>query len=117
MTNMCKSCKLYCCNVKSASTYLVCSCINKAVYTFRFGYVCASKTMALRKLLEAETTDAGFTNEEKGRVEHKRRSQLLLPVTSLTGFFAYVCVYVSDPEEFLNKLFQLLRVEPLLKIR
>ncbi|XP_066517926.1 ubiquitin carboxyl-terminal hydrolase CYLD [Hoplias malabaricus] len=53
----------------------------------RYGYVCASKTMALRKLLEAETTDAGFTNEEK------------------------------DPEEFLNKLFQLLRVEPLLKIR
>ncbi|KAK3523460.1 hypothetical protein QTP86_033604 [Hemibagrus guttatus] len=52
-----------------------------------FGYVCASKTMALRKLLEAETTDTGFTNEEK------------------------------DPEEFLNKLFQLLRVEPLLKIR
>lgn len=28
-----------------------------------------------------------------------------------------VCVCVSDPEEFLNKLFQLLRVEPLLKIR
>lgn len=43
-----------------------------AVYAIRFGYVCASKTMALRKLLEAETTDAGFTNEEKGKgVEHK----------------------------------------------
>ncbi|KAL0970045.1 hypothetical protein UPYG_G00236410 [Umbra pygmaea] len=53
----------------------------------RFGYVCASKTMALRRLLEAESSDAGFTNQEK------------------------------DPEEFLNKLFQLLRVEPLLKIR
>ncbi|KAL2079128.1 hypothetical protein ACEWY4_024872 [Coilia grayii] len=53
----------------------------------RYGYVCASKTMALRKLLEAETTDAGFTNQEK------------------------------DPEEFLNKLFQLLRMEPLLRIR
>ncbi|XP_030635595.1 ubiquitin carboxyl-terminal hydrolase CYLD [Chanos chanos] len=53
----------------------------------RYGYVCASKTMTLRKLLEAETTDTGFTNEER------------------------------DPEEFLNKLFQLLRVEPLLKIR
>ncbi|KAM7377061.1 hypothetical protein PAMA_013716 [Pampus argenteus] len=53
----------------------------------RFGYVCASKTMALRRLLEAENSDTGFTNQEK------------------------------DPEEFLNKLFQLLRVEPLLKIR
>ncbi|XP_028261593.1 ubiquitin carboxyl-terminal hydrolase CYLD [Parambassis ranga] len=53
----------------------------------RFGYVCASKTMALRRLLEAANRDTGFTNQEK------------------------------DPEEFLNKLFQLLRVEPLLKIR
>ncbi|XP_071757460.1 ubiquitin carboxyl-terminal hydrolase CYLD [Centroberyx gerrardi] len=52
-----------------------------------FGYVCASKTMALRRLLEAENSDTGFTDQEK------------------------------DPEEFLNKLFQLLRVEPLLKIR
>lgn len=42
-----------------------------AVYTIRFGYVCASKTMALRKLLEAETTDTGFTNEEKGKVKHE----------------------------------------------
>uniref|UniRef100_A0A4W6C8J8 ubiquitinyl hydrolase 1 n=1 Tax=Lates calcarifer TaxID=8187 RepID=A0A4W6C8J8_LATCA len=53
----------------------------------RYGYVCASKTMALRRLLEAANSDTGFTNQEK------------------------------DPEEFLNKLFQLLRVEPLLKIR
>ncbi|XP_041635703.1 ubiquitin carboxyl-terminal hydrolase CYLD isoform X2 [Cheilinus undulatus] len=53
----------------------------------RYGYVCASKTMALRRLLEAENSDKGFTSQEK------------------------------DPEEFLNKLFQLLRVEPLLKIR
>lgn len=53
----------------------------------RYGYVCASKTMALRRLLEAVDSDTGFTNQEK------------------------------DPEEFLNKLFQLLRVEPLLKIR
>lgn len=53
----------------------------------RCGYVCASKTMALRRLLEAANSDTGFTNQEK------------------------------DPEEFLNKLFQLLRVEPLLKIR
>ncbi|XP_078131973.1 ubiquitin carboxyl-terminal hydrolase CYLD isoform X1 [Sander vitreus] len=53
----------------------------------RYGYVCASKTMALRRLLEAANRDTGFTNQEK------------------------------DPEEFLNKLFQLLRVEPLLKIR
>ncbi|XP_075884086.1 ubiquitin carboxyl-terminal hydrolase CYLD isoform X2 [Nelusetta ayraudi] len=53
----------------------------------RYGYVCASKTMALRRLLEAASSDTGFTNQEK------------------------------DPEEFLNKLFQLLRVEPLLQIR
>ncbi|XP_061106764.1 ubiquitin carboxyl-terminal hydrolase CYLD [Conger conger] len=53
----------------------------------RYGYVCASKTMALRRLLEAESSDPGFTHQEK------------------------------DPEEFLNNLFQLLRVEPLLKIR
>ncbi|KAM8881311.1 ubiquitin carboxyl-terminal hydrolase CYLD [Synchiropus picturatus] len=53
----------------------------------RSGYVCASKTMALRRLLEAANSDMGFTNQEK------------------------------DPEEFINKLFQLLRVEPLLKIR
>ncbi|XP_029310673.1 ubiquitin carboxyl-terminal hydrolase CYLD [Cottoperca gobio] len=53
----------------------------------RYGYVCASKTMALRRLLEAANNNMGFTNQEK------------------------------DPEEFLNKLFQLLRVEPLLKIR
>ncbi|KAJ8382515.1 hypothetical protein SKAU_G00032930 [Synaphobranchus kaupii] len=53
----------------------------------RYGYVCASKTMALRRLLEAESNDTGFTYQEK------------------------------DPEEFLNNLFQLLRVEPLLKIR
>ncbi|KAF7653562.1 hypothetical protein LDENG_00081400 [Lucifuga dentata] len=53
----------------------------------RFGYVCASKTMALRRMLEAANRDTGFTNQEK------------------------------DPEEFLNKLFQLIRVEPLLKIR
>ncbi|XP_061565975.1 ubiquitin carboxyl-terminal hydrolase CYLD isoform X2 [Cololabis saira] len=53
----------------------------------RYGYVCASKTMALRRLLEAASSDGGFTNQEK------------------------------DPEELINKLFQLLRVEPLLKIR
>ncbi|XP_062240200.1 ubiquitin carboxyl-terminal hydrolase CYLD isoform X2 [Platichthys flesus] len=52
-----------------------------------FGYVCASKTMALRRLLEAADRDTGFTNQEK------------------------------DPEEFVNRLFQLLGVEPLLKIR
>ncbi|KAI4893596.1 hypothetical protein NFI96_027407 [Prochilodus magdalenae] len=69
---------------RSAQELLRCEIVNPLR---RYGYVCASKTMALRKLLEAETPDAGFTNEEK------------------------------DPEEFLNKLFQLLRVEPLLKIR
>lgn len=28
--------------------------------------MCASKTMALRRLLEAASSDAGFTNQEKG---------------------------------------------------
>ncbi|XP_062864692.1 ubiquitin carboxyl-terminal hydrolase CYLD [Trichomycterus rosablanca] len=69
---------------KKAQELLRCDIVNPLR---RFGYVCASKTMALRKLLEEETTDAGFTNQEK------------------------------DPEEFLNKLFQLLRIEPLLRIR
>lgn len=32
----------------------------------RYGYVCASKTMALRRLLEAANSNAGFTNQEKG---------------------------------------------------
>ncbi|XP_066579035.1 ubiquitin carboxyl-terminal hydrolase CYLD [Amia ocellicauda] len=53
----------------------------------RDGYVCATKIMALRKILEKAGQSSGFTSEEK------------------------------DPEEFLNKLFQLLNVEPLLKIR
>ncbi|TRY65500.1 hypothetical protein DNTS_021727 [Danionella cerebrum] len=53
----------------------------------RFGYVCASKTMALRKLLKEETADSGFTSQEK------------------------------DPEEFLSQLFLLLQVEPFLTIR
>ncbi|XP_069817673.1 ubiquitin carboxyl-terminal hydrolase CYLD-like isoform X2 [Dendropsophus ebraccatus] len=51
------------------------------------GYVCATKVMALRKILEAAGKSTGFTNEEK------------------------------DPEEFLNRLFQVLRVEPLFHIR
>ncbi|XP_067257042.1 ubiquitin carboxyl-terminal hydrolase CYLD [Chanodichthys erythropterus] len=71
-------------NSKSAQDLLRCEIVNPLR---RYGYVCASKTMALRKLLKAETADSGFTNEEK------------------------------DPEEFLNQLFLLLRVEPLLKIR
>lgn len=28
--------------------------------------MCASKTMALRRLLEADNSDTGFTNQEKG---------------------------------------------------
>ncbi|KAL1272106.1 hypothetical protein QQF64_031122 [Cirrhinus molitorella] len=68
----------------SAQDLLRCEIVNPLR---RYGYVCASKTMALRKLLKEETADSGFTNEEK------------------------------DPEEFLNQLFLLLRVEPLLKIR
>nr|XP_020505032.1 ubiquitin carboxyl-terminal hydrolase CYLD-like [Labrus bergylta] len=71
-------------NSKHAQDLLRCEVVNPLR---RFGYVCASKTMALRRLLEAENSDKGFTNQEK------------------------------DPEEFLNTLFQLLRVEPLLKIR
>ncbi|XP_041530613.1 ubiquitin carboxyl-terminal hydrolase CYLD-like isoform X4 [Microtus oregoni] len=53
-----------------------------------YGYVCATKTMKLRKILEKVPAASGFTSEEK------------------------------DPEEFLNILFHdILRVEPLLKIR
>ncbi|CAH2294704.1 ubiquitin carboxyl-terminal hydrolase CYLD-like isoform X1 [Pelobates cultripes] len=51
------------------------------------GYVCATKIMALRKILEAAGRSTGFTNEEK------------------------------DPEEFLTNLFQVLRAEPLFYIR
>ncbi|XP_037538661.1 ubiquitin carboxyl-terminal hydrolase CYLD [Nematolebias whitei] len=69
---------------KQAQDLLRCEIVNPLR---RFGYVCASKTMALRRLLEAANSNMGFTSQEK------------------------------DPEEFLNKLFQLLRVEPLLKIR
>uniref|UniRef100_A0A3Q2ZQS3 ubiquitinyl hydrolase 1 n=1 Tax=Kryptolebias marmoratus TaxID=37003 RepID=A0A3Q2ZQS3_KRYMA len=69
---------------KHAQDLLRCEIVNPLR---RFGYVCASKTMALRRLLEAANSNMGFTSQEK------------------------------DPEEFLNKLFQLLRVEPLLKIR
>ncbi|XP_023692192.1 ubiquitin carboxyl-terminal hydrolase CYLD [Paramormyrops kingsleyae] len=71
----------HCCH---AQDLLRCEIVNPLR---RHGYVCASKTMALRRLLEAESSDTGFTSQEK------------------------------DPEEFINKLFQLLRVEPLLKIR
>ncbi|XP_067870529.1 ubiquitin carboxyl-terminal hydrolase CYLD-like [Heterodontus francisci] len=53
----------------------------------RNGYVCATKVMALRKILEGAGSSTGFTSEEK------------------------------DPEEFLNQLFQLLKTDPLLKIR
>ncbi|CAO2610468.1 Ubiquitin carboxyl-terminal hydrolase CYLD [Lemmus lemmus] len=53
-----------------------------------YGYVCATKIMKLRKILEKVAPASGFTSEEK------------------------------DPEEFLNILFHdILRVEPLLKIR
>uniref|UniRef100_A0A8U7MXS6 Ubiquitin carboxyl-terminal hydrolase CYLD n=1 Tax=Corvus moneduloides TaxID=1196302 RepID=A0A8U7MXS6_CORMO len=53
-----------------------------------YGYVCATKIMKLRKILEKVEAASGFTSEEK------------------------------DPEEFLNILLHhILRVEPLLKIR
>ncbi|XP_064414616.1 ubiquitin carboxyl-terminal hydrolase CYLD isoform X2 [Latimeria chalumnae] len=53
-----------------------------------YGYVCATKIMKLRRILEKVEAASGFTSEEK------------------------------DPEEFLNILFHhILRVEPLLKIR
>ncbi|XP_038662632.1 ubiquitin carboxyl-terminal hydrolase CYLD [Scyliorhinus canicula] len=52
------------------------------------GYVCATKIMKLRRILEKVEAASGFTSEEK------------------------------DPEEFLNILFHhILKVEPLLKIR
>ena len=37
-----------------------------ALVCLRYGYVCASKTMALRRLLEAANSNTGFTNQEKG---------------------------------------------------
>ncbi|XP_041077888.1 ubiquitin carboxyl-terminal hydrolase CYLD-like isoform X1 [Polyodon spathula] len=53
-----------------------------------FGYVCATKIMKLRRILEKVEAASGFTSEEK------------------------------DPEEFLNILFHhILRVDPLLKVR
>uniref|UniRef100_A0AAR2JKZ9 Ubiquitin carboxyl-terminal hydrolase CYLD n=1 Tax=Pygocentrus nattereri TaxID=42514 RepID=A0AAR2JKZ9_PYGNA len=52
------------------------------------GYVCATKIMKLRRILEKVEAASGFTSEEK------------------------------DPEEFLNILFHhILRVDPLLKLR
>ncbi|XP_044282766.1 ubiquitin carboxyl-terminal hydrolase CYLD-like isoform X1 [Varanus komodoensis] len=51
------------------------------------GYVCATKIMALRKVLETAGHSSGFTSEEK------------------------------DPEEFLTLLFQVLKMEPLFQIR
>ncbi|XP_039618815.1 ubiquitin carboxyl-terminal hydrolase CYLD isoform X1 [Polypterus senegalus] len=52
------------------------------------GYVCATKIMKLRRILEKVEAASGFTSEEK------------------------------DPEEFLNILFHhILRVDPLLKVR
>ncbi|XP_053122527.1 ubiquitin carboxyl-terminal hydrolase CYLD-like isoform X2 [Hemicordylus capensis] len=51
------------------------------------GYVCATKIMALRKVLETAGQSSGFTSEEK------------------------------DPEEFLTLLFRVLKMEPLFQIR
>uniref|UniRef100_A0A8C0IWG9 ubiquitinyl hydrolase 1 n=1 Tax=Chelonoidis abingdonii TaxID=106734 RepID=A0A8C0IWG9_CHEAB len=53
----------------------------------KHGYVCATKVMSLRRVLEAAGHSPGFTSEEK------------------------------DPEEFLTLLFRVLKVEPLFKIR
>ena len=81
----------------------------------RFGYVCASKTMALRRLLEAANSDTGFTNEEKGTAPEA--PPVLCVVLLVQTEECCLSAPLSDPEEFLNKLFQLLKVEPLLKIR
>uniref|UniRef100_A0A6J0VJ23 Ubiquitin carboxyl-terminal hydrolase CYLD n=1 Tax=Pogona vitticeps TaxID=103695 RepID=A0A6J0VJ23_9SAUR len=51
------------------------------------GYVCATKIMTLRKVLETAGHSSGFTSEEK------------------------------DPEEFLTLLFRVLKMEPLFHIR
>lgn len=53
----------------------------------KHGYVCATKVMALRRVLEEAGRSPGFTSEEK------------------------------DPEEFLTLLFRVLKVEPLFTIR
>lgn len=36
------------------------------VFTNRYGYVCATKIMKLRKILEKVMRPSGFTSEEKG---------------------------------------------------
>lgn len=72
--------------------------------------------MALRRMLEAANNDASFTSQEKGLY-------VLQPVFSShsavkeRNAVMLLSSCLADPEEFLNKLFQLLRVEPLLKIR
>lgn len=101
----------------------MCACV-----FLRFGYVCASKTMALRRLLEAANSDTGFTNQEKGVCVCEGKSicvwnpvltcyEQCLCVIALRNVVILLLFCLLDPEEFLNKLFQLLRVEPLLKIR
>ena len=52
----------------------------------------------------------------------RMRKRLWIPVSTprssgLRNVVTLLSFSPSDPEEFLNKLFQLLRVEPLLKIR
>lgn len=82
--------------------------------------MCASKTMALRRLLEAANSNMGFTSQEKGVYTNVSCFCCLFVSSPLSyeGMLSRCSPPVlSDPEEFLNKLFQLLRVEPLLKIR
>ena len=42
------------------------SVVTHIFYSHRYGYVCATKIMKLRKILEKVEAASGFTSEEKG---------------------------------------------------
>lgn len=80
--NVCVAMIVACCTVFVASVKIVFLCL--CVFVFlRYGYVCASKTMALRRLLEAANSDTGFTSQEKG---------MQLPL----GVLVLVCVHTEE---------------------
>lgn len=81
----------------------------------RHGYVCATKIMKLRRILEKVEAASGFTSEEKGALQIVL---LFLFTESNRRSYDSLSSSVSDPEEFLNILFHhILRVDPLLKLR
>lgn len=86
----------------------------------RHGYVCATKVMKLRRILESVEAASGFTSEEKGVCDSRAPAccggELWVSVPLSSSFFS--AALFADPEEFLNILFNhILRVDPLLKLR